>query len=215
MKKKIEAVIFDFDGVIADTGEDLANAVLYTLESFSRPVLSREEIIGYVGDGAETLIRRCFKECDEDTVLKALPVYKQYYLENAVLKTRLYEGVKETLEQLKDKKLALVTNKPEAQTLKIIEALGVKHYFRQVIAPERLKHMKPHPEGILKALEAFGEPAGNAVMVGDSYTDIEAGKSAGTYTCGVTYGLGNVEKLREAEPDFVVSNLRHLLDYIE
>ncbi len=217
MKSEINAIIFDFDGVIVDSGEDIANAVIYTLKLFDMPMLPESEIISYVGRGAVNLIRMCFKECDEVTLQKAVIVYRSYYLDNCLINTKLYPNVKETLRYFrnKDKKLALVTNKPEDLTHKILIGLGVNAYFSMVIGPESVRKMKPDPEGILKVLENFSEYPKNAIMVGDSYTDVEVGRNAGTLTCGVTYGLGDVSKLLASVPDYVIDDIDKLTDIIE
>lgn len=218
MKYEANAVIFDFDGVIIDSGADIAHAVQHTLDLFNRPVLSKEEIISYVGHGAEVLIRRSFKDCPEELIKEALPVYKQYYLENALIETMLYEHVHDTLEILKGqkgKKVALVTNKPENIARRILEGLNIGKYFDLVLGPESVKKMKPDPEGIMKVLATFGIEAEKAVMVGDSHTDIEAGRSAGILTCGVTYGLGNTDELIKSSPDFLINDMASLIGYIE
>lgn len=214
MKPTVNVIIFDFDGVIVNSGIDIANAVNYTLRTFERSELPIDEIIGYVGGGAKALIRKSFEGCDEDTITRALPIYMSYYLENSIINTQLYPNVKNVLHHLRNKKLALVSNKPEALTRKIIEGLGIKEYFGIVLGPESLKHMKPHPEGLLKVLEAYGEIPEKALMIGDSYTDVEAGKAAGTLTCGVTYGLGDREALLKSNPDFVINDMGRLPELI-
>ncbi|MCX7710085.1 MAG: HAD-IA family hydrolase [Clostridia bacterium] len=217
MKYDIEAVIFDFDGVIVDSGADIVNAVQYTLRQFKQPELPYNEIIGYVGHGAKELIRKSFKGCSEQMIEEAFPVYKNYYLEHAIVETKLYLNVKETLTALKDrkKKIALVTNKPEDLALKILKGLEVEEYFDSVIGPESVKKMKPDPEGILKVVREFGVKTELAVMVGDSHTDVEAGRSAGTITCGVTYGLGDRDELVKSAPNFFIDEMSKLIEYIE
>lgn len=108
----------------------------------------------------------------------------------------------------------MVTNKPEALTLKILDDLDIRRYFGEIAVPEYVKNIKPHPEGLLKVIEGFGEKPENAVMVGDSNIDIEAGKNAGTYTCGVTYGLGDREALINSEPDVLIKDIKELLGHI-
>lgn len=146
--------------------------------------------------------------------MKALPYYKEYYLNNCIIETKLYSGVRETLEFFRNKKIALVTNKPEPISIRILDILGVRQYFQVVIGPESVKNIKPDPEGLIKALEIFGEQPQKAVMVGDSYTDIQAGRSAGMHTCGVTYGLGSVEALLDEKPDIVLKEIIELKDFI-
>lgn len=211
-KLEVSVIIFDFDGVIVDSGKDIANAVIYTLKHFNRPLLPKEEIISYVGRGVENLIRRSFKDSNEDIIAQAIPVYREYYLRNCVVETKLYSNVKETLEFFAEKKLALVTNKPEDMTRRILDAFGIEKYFKLIVGPESVKKMKPDPEGIQKVLDLFDERPEKAIMVGDSYTDILAGKKAHTYTCGVTYGIGSTKELIEAGPNFVFDDIIKLTE---
>lgn len=219
MKFPIDLFIFDFDGVIVDSAADIANSMNYALQVYNCPQLPQAEIISYIGHGAETLIKSCFKGCNEDIIRKALPFYKQYYLENAVVDTVLYPGVKDTLDAIKglgdNKKIALVTNKPEAITKKILENLVIKQYFDITIGPESVKKMKPDPEGINLVLHTLSQSAERAIMVGDSDVDIEAGRRAGIYTCGAYYGLGNKDQLKKAGPHIIIKNMPELLGYIE
>jgi phosphoglycolate phosphatase len=215
MKLKLSTIVFDFDGVIVDSGADIAGAINYTLKYFGKPVLPKDEIISYVGHGAENLVRRCFKGSDEEFIKKALPFYTEYYLDNCVVETRLYNNLKETLEFFKNKKMAVVTNKPEKLTKKILTDLKVFAYFDLVIGPESVRELKPNPEGLLKVLETFNETPENAIMIGDSYTDVEVGRNAGMHTCGVTYGLGDKNKLIGTSPDFLIDDIGKLKDMIE
>lgn len=217
MMKKVQArvLIFDFDGVIVNSGADIANAVQYAQRVFHATVLPREEIIGYVGDGMEKLIYRSFQGCSEEIIRQAVPVYKKYYLEHCIDETVLYPHVAEVLEHYRDRRIALVTNKPEDLTKKIIAELNVAQYFHMVVGPASVTHLKPHPEGIEKVLDAFGEKSENTVMIGDSYTDIQAGRSAGTYTCAAVYGLGDREQVLAENPDWVVEDLIELLQWVE
>lgn len=219
MKYPVNLIIFDFDGVIIDSGRDIASAAQYVLKLFDRPVLSQEEIISYVGHGVQYLIRNCFKGCDDDFIEQVIPIYRKHYFENAVVETRLYKHVEETLEYIKktgeDNKIALVTNKPEDLSDKILDLLEVKQYFDVVVGPESVKKMKPDPEGILQVLEQFKISPRQAIMVGDSHVDIEAGKNAGTITCGVTYGLGDREELIKSSPDILINDMAELLTHIE
>ena len=213
-KPYINVLIFDFDGVIIDSRDDIASAVEYSLKHFGRPPLPRDEIISYIGWGADNLIRSCFKGCDDEVIREAISFYKKYYLDNSVKETKLYKNVEETLDFFKGKKIALVTNKPEDISLSILDKLGVADRFNIVIGPESLKKLKPDPEGILKVLDAFGEDPKKTIMIGDTYTDVEAGKAAGTYTCGVTYGIGSTEDLLKASPDYIVDDIIKLTDII-
>ncbi len=212
---KINVLIFDCDGVIIDSGADITNAVLHTMRHFNVRELPKDEIISYVGRGAETLIRKSFKGCDEQLIQTVIPYYKKYYLENCIVETRLYENVKRTLEHFSNKKIAMVTNKPEAITHRILQKLGVNHHFSAVVGPESVKSPKPDPEGLFKVLQVFGEKPENAVIIGDSEFDIQAGKSAGMHTCGVTYGIGDLNDLKATGPELLIDNMIDLVNLVE
>lgn len=215
MKLKVDAIVFDFDGVIIDSGRDIANAVCCTLQHYGRPVLPIDEIISYVGRGPEVLVRKSFKDCSEELIKEAIPYYKEYYLNNCMIETTLCKNVKATLEFFKNKNMAVVTNKPEDMTYKILDGLGVRDYFRKVIGPDSVRRLKPDPEGLLKAVEFFGADPERVIMVGDSSYDILAGKNAGTHTCGVTYGIGSVEEMKNAGPDVIIDDMIELTKVVE
>jgi phosphoglycolate phosphatase len=114
--------------------------------------------------------------------------------------------VEEVLDVYAKKSLAVVTNKVERFTLKILEGLGIRDRFEAVLGGDSMKEKKPHPGPILRVLETAGLPARRAVYIGDSGIDIAAGKAAGTWTCGVLYGLRPESEIREAAPDAVVAS---------
>lgn len=221
---KIEAIIFDFDGVIANTAVDIARAVNATLEHFDCKPLSQEQIIIFVGNGAEKLLKRSIaasiqisKKQPSEVLLPPFEEiyawYIEYYRTHCVEKSELYPGVQDLLELLsiEDIPAAIVSNKPHEITDAILNNMGIIKYFDSVIGPEQTSHVKPDPEGLFLAMEtinkkrqAKGKSAilpENVLMVGDSHTDIEAGKNAGTKTCALTNGYGNKEKLMASQAD--------------
>lgn len=212
---KVDVVIYDFDGVIIDSAGDIVNAVRETQKHFGTEIFDTDTIVSFVGYGAKYLIDGCMPTLDEEQRKVALSWYKAFYHEHCLVDTELYPTVKETLEFFKSHKVPqyIVSNKPEAITKRILKELGVEHYFSAAYGPESLSKMKPDPEGLVKCLESSGRR--NGIMVGDSYTDIMAGKAAGIYTCGATYGMGDREKLKAESADIYVENLGEMLKYID
>ena len=212
----IDAVILDFDGVIADTGKDIAGAVNHTLARFGMGALDYGSIIRHVGHGARSLVANCAGVHGKDSLDAMLAVYKEYYLEHYADETTLYPGVAEFLALLAGRGVpaAVVTNKPGDITAKILRKFGILGSFGALVSPESVSRMKPHPEGLLAALGMLGKDPGGALMVGDSAGDIEAGKRAGTSTCGVLYGLGDVGELLRAGPDFTVDAIMSIAGHI-
>ncbi|MDR0287833.1 MAG: HAD-IA family hydrolase, partial [Clostridiales bacterium] len=153
---------------------------------------------------------------NETTRKNALDYYKLYYLKNSVVKTVLYPNVAKTLDKLETKgiKAGIVSNKPEELVVKILKRFGIFNFFTCVFGPESLINMKPSSDGLLKVLSITGDMPENSVMVGDSDTDIIAGKAAGCHTCGILYGIGDKVKLLSENADFYIAKIDELFNYI-
>lgn len=211
---EIDVVIYDFDGVLADTGADIAYAVQNTQKHYGMPVMDIPEIISYVGFGARYLIVNALPGMPEEKYDEVLAWYKNFYFEHPIINTKLYPTVEETLRRFKAAGIPqfIVSNKPEPITKKIIKKLGVEDCFVRIFGPESLELMKPDPEGLLKSMAIADRYKG--LMVGDTYSDIVAGKAAGIKTLGMVKGLGDPERLKEEKPDFIAEELGEVFDHI-
>ncbi len=212
---KLQAVVFDFDGVLADTALDIAASVRATQRKFNIPEMTTPGIMSYVGFGAKYLIDHTVPVGDEAIMEEVLRWYKQYYAEHPCDETVLFPGIQETLDTFRTAgvQMSIVSNKPEAITLLIVEKLGIQAYFTRIIGPESVTNMKPDPEGLLRCAQAMGITPEACMMVGDSYTDIVAGKRAGFgKTCAVFYGYGNREKLQAEHADYSVTHGGQIAD---
>ncbi len=212
-KQSIEAILFDFDGTIVDTREDIANSVNFTLNRLNRPSHSVDEITSWIGDGVLDLLAKALG--GEELLQEALPLFRAHYFENCAEKTVLYPEVLKALTYFSELPLAIVTNKPEAPTLTILEALDINRFFPVMIGGDTLSQKKPSPEPILEAVHRLGVSPKKTIMVGDSVNDIQAGKAAGTATCAVTYGFVDEPVLKSAHPDMLISSLFHLVEHVE
>lgn len=210
----IDILIYDFDGVIADTAADIAGGVQATQRQYGAPVMDIPTIISHVGFGAKYLLSRCLPDLPPERAEEALSWYKAFYQEHSRVKTELYPTVRETLERIYAAGVPqfVVSNKPEPITLKLVEELGVAGCFTKVLGPESLEHMKPNPEGLVKCMDIAGRRKG--LMVGDSFTDIQAGRSAGIHTCGALYGIGDRVRLKAENADFYVEKLGEIFEYV-
>ncbi|MCE1252637.1 MAG: HAD-IA family hydrolase [Anaerolineae bacterium] len=217
MKTQIDTVIFDFDGVLVNTGPDIASAANYILQLYHLEELPQDTIVSYIGGGAEVLLRRCLKDRADELISQALPEFNQRYNEYCCVQSHLYPDVKLVLDQLKTtgKRLAIATQKKEATTHVMIDRLGIGTYFDCIVGPDSVTHRKPHPESVLRILDSTNTRAERAVVVGDMPTDIQAGKAGGTYTCGVFYGYGAGEDILASAPDLTITRLSQLLDWME
>ena len=215
MPYNVDVVIFDFDGVLVDTGLDIANAMNFVLREFGLAELPPQVIIGFIGRGAGALVRDSLGEEHAGLLEQALPMFLERYSRYYLVDTCLYPGVREVLHSLHQAglTLAIATQKPEPITHSILAGLAIDSYISIVVGPESITHRKPHPESILHIIQHAQADPRRALMVGDMVTDIQAGKAAGALTCAVTYGLGERAALEAAEPDFMIAEIIDLLDY--
>ena len=237
---KTEIYVFDCDGVIINSGEDIADSVNATLKNFGYWTLPNEEIISYMGDGAKNLLLRSLKSSTKGTFNieserrkaefeELFSFYIDYYTRHPVNKTSLYAGIKELLRVLKskDKKIVLLTNKPASIARIILEKLAVFQYFDLIIGPDTKDEngneiaLKPSPAGLFYALRELNRKfaasyvAENAIIFGDSATDIQTGRAFGCKTVACRGGLGDKEKLLAENADFCFSVASEIEKFID
>lgn len=208
--------IFDLDGTLVDSLTDLAFAVNEILLQYGFSALSLEDVRSGVGTGARNLLLRTFAlsvELDSDAlntlVDKALPHYLEYYETHSMRTTSLYPGIKNWLLELSthNKKMAVLTNKSDDATKKIVRALGAEQFFNIIAGPDYAGVLKPDGGGILRILKETGVSPSRAIMIGDSMVDFHAGRNAGVAVCGISGGLGDEDALRHAGCDFFIERL--------
>ncbi|HEX4075205.1 MAG TPA: HAD-IA family hydrolase [Candidatus Acidoferrales bacterium] len=214
----VRALIFDLDGTLIDSKLDLAISVNATLRHMGRDPLADETIFGYVGNGAQVLVQRALGEgVKPEEIEKGHAFFLAYYRAHMLDNTVAYPGVREALELLKDRDLAVLTNKPVRFSEAIVAGLGLAKYFRYIYGGNSFATKKPDPEGVNTLLRDFGAAPREAIMVGDSEVDVRTARNSGTWACGVTYGLG-LEGMRVHPPDLMLDSLAELprhLDAIE
>lgn len=212
--REVRVLVFDLDGTLIDSKLDLALSVNAVRADMGLPALDHEQIYGYVGHGAPMLIRRALGDGASDgDVARALEYFLAYYREHMLDNTLPYPGVREGLELLAERPLAVLTNKPERFSQAILEGLGLAHQFRYVYGGNSFERKKPDPMGMKVLLRNFGVEPNEAMIVGDSEIDVQTARNAGTWACGVTYGLGS-HRLKEFPPDLLVESLVELAAHL-
>jgi phosphoglycolate phosphatase len=209
---QVDGLIFDFDGVLVDTAEDIASAANRVLQQYGMRAVPVGIVRRYIGGGAEALMRRVLPEAPEARLREATALFKTKYGECYDVQTSLYPGVEEVLEHYlaAGKRMAIATNKGEHLTEGLIRKLGVHGYFGLVIGPESVAHRKPDPEAVELILKHWRVGPERTLLIGDTADDILAGKAAGTVTVGALYGYGAERDIRGARPDLVIRSIREL-----
>lgn len=203
-------LIFDLDGTLVDSKKDLTASVNYIRHQFDLPTLTEDEIALFIGDGALMLIRRALADkANESTVQTALQMFLSYYRAHMLDQTVLYPSVRETLDRLRDCKLAVLTNKPIHFSCAMLDGLGIYQYFAAVYGGNSFDRKKPDPVGVYRILSDTKGQREATWMIGDSAVDVRTGKNAGVTTCGVTYGY-STQSFEAYPPDFLIDRFSEL-----
>lgn len=206
--KKYELAIFDLDGTILDTLDDLTDSVNYALEQHSYPTRTKEEIRTFVGDGLLMLVRRAISpETDENVIQTVLATQKAYYKDHCADKTKPYEGILELLAELKKAglKLAVVSNKAD-YAVQILCEQYFSGIFHMAVGEKEAVRKKPAPDSVYAVLDELQVEKERAVYIGDSDVDIETAKNAGLDAVLVTWGFRDTEFLREKGAKILVND---------
>lgn len=208
-------ILIDVDGTLVDSVPDLAFCVDAMMERLGRPPWGESAVRNWVGNGVERLVRRALTgtldgEPTDAEFERAYPVFLELYAENTSKRSVLYPGIREGLDWLAAEgyPLGCVTNKAAQFTEPLLADLGVRDYFEIVISGDTLPRRKPDPMPLLHAAEHFGVAPGEALMVGDSVSDVKAARAAGfgAIVC-MSYGYNHGQDIRTAEPDAVIDAL--------
>ncbi len=213
----INTVLFDLDGTLLDTLEDLMDSTNFALESFGMPKRSLEEMRNFVGRGVNIQIKRAVPEgTDEETESKVLEVFKKHYLENSHNKTRLYDGIPEFLEKLDlmGMKLGIVSNKID-ESIKELNRYYMGDRIPVAVGGRDDLPKKPARDLADIALEELGADTAYAVFVGDSDVDILTAKNLGILCISVTWGFRSEEELLEAGAKYLANTPDEVIRFIK
>jgi phosphoglycolate phosphatase len=187
----VRAVIFDLDGTLIDSKQDLIHSVNAMLRELGRAELPAETISGYIGHGAPQLVARALGDgSTEEQRQRALQFFLSYYEDHKMDTTCAYPGVPETLQKLASMPMAVLTNKPVRISVRILEAMGLSKYFQAIYGGNSFQTKKPDPLGATTILRELSAEPREALLVGDSEVDVQTARNAGTLAAAVNYGFG-------------------------
>ncbi|MBN2239350.1 MAG: HAD hydrolase-like protein [Dehalococcoidales bacterium] len=213
----IKNLLFDLDGTLADSREGVIGCFQYTIGNLSSFRYTDEEIQSYVGIEIRKIFRGLLKTDSEETVAEAIRIYREKYNEIGITGNELYDGIPETLSELKNRSynLFVVTMKNNVDAGKIIDYLDLRKFFSGLYGPS----LEGFPDSKVKLIEtALTENSLNpdeTVMIGDRHEDILSGKKAGTKTIGITWGFGSQKEISDAGPDTICHSPREILKVLD
>jgi phosphoglycolate phosphatase len=204
----IQLLLLDLDGTLVDTITDITKALNHGLSSAGIMELSIEETKKLVGEGITKLIEKVVGEEKKQLREEVKNKFLGYYQDHLIDYSSAYPSVKETLTRLADYRKAVISNKREQLSKGILHKLGLLEYFDLIVGSDTAPQKKPSAVPVLYVLQKLGIKRGEAVMVGDSNLDVEAGKKAGVMTVAVTYGYRERKDLLAA--DYLIDKFSEL-----
>lgn len=217
----ISAILIDLDGTLLHTAPELASAANSMLHEMSRPAVSQDLLISYIGNGVSWLVKRALTgdmhaEPDANLFKQALPIFERHYHE-LLLQSKPFDGVIAGLNamQAENFHLGCITNKLKSFTEPLLEGSGLAHYFELVLSGDSLPEKKPHPMPLLHAAKFFDVPINQVLLIGDSLNDTIAARAAGCPIICVPYGYNHGEPVNSLDLDAVIDTLPDVMKLIK
>jgi len=217
-----ELIVIDLDGTLIDSAPDLAFATSEMLKRLGRTQVAEERVRNWIGNGADMLVKRALTgemrpEKEPMEFQRALDVFSEIYADNVSVRSSLYMGVTEGLQQLREAgfNLACVTNKHSRFTLPLMERTGLGRYFDYVGCGDDFEYLKPHPISLIKTAERFNVAPVRSLMIGDSVNDVQAARAAGFQVFCVPYGYLNGLRVEDLNADLIIDSLSDLPNILE
>jgi len=213
-KRSIWLVMFDFDGTLVDATKDIVLGVNYALSELGLRKKSPGTIVSFIGEGVDKLLEYSLGPKQMGKQKAAVRLFLRYQSGHMLDNAFLYPNVRETIDHLRDKHMAIISNRNALSCRKILEGLGMAGYFKKVLGGDEVACRKPSACPVDALVEHFGVSKEEAIVVGDMDIDVQAGKASGVLTCAVTYGLGTRTELKKAKPDYIIDDISQLKDII-
>lgn len=207
-------IVYDLDGTLVDTREDIVLSANHMRDCLGLPPLPQQAICRFVGLGLQRLVQNCLDTEDPARVEQGIKIYRAFYTEHLLDHTALYPSVKPVLDYFLARAQAVVTNKPDPYSTRILTALGVAGYFTDIIAGNSGWPKKPDPESLQALMEKRKVRPDETLLIGDSPVDIETGTRSGVHTIGVVHGFSPREELESAGPADLVEDFERLLELV-
>lgn len=206
--REITTILFDFDGTLVDSSEVICTSFNRALETFGLPPLPEDTIRPMIGWPLREMFQR---HSDGQPVAGMIEVYRESFNALADDGSHLLPGVAELIPQWAEtRRLGIVTTRSGRGAAHLLKVFSLDPYFSTLIGSEHVSRCKPDPEPVLKALSILKEAPGNALFIGDTIQDMQAGKNAGTWRIGVTTGTTGTDELYAAGAQLVFPTLRAL-----
>ena len=216
----MKACIFDLDGTLTNTLESMTYSVNLTLEEMGLSKITKDQCRLFVGNGARVLIEKSLKaagDTDASRIEEGMEIYGRIFDRNCTYHVTPYEGIPEMLKALKDKgiQLAVLSNKPDRQTVKVVKAIFGEELFDYAQGQKEGIRRKPEPDGVWYLMEQMHVSKEECLYIGDSEVDAATGRNAGLKTIGVLWGFRDRKTLETAGADDLIDRPDELLQFVK
>lgn len=211
-----KAVLFDLDGTLVNTLEDLAQATNYALKKLGQPTHSVEDCREMIGNGTSMFAQRALAPDRQNLKADILRLMKDSYNSNCFDRTTVYHGIDETLRKLQslDMIMAVVTNKDHEIAERIVHHYFGKDMFAAIMGATNGIAIKPQPDAVLGVISSLGLTCDQCLFVGDSDVDIKTGLASGIRPVGVSWGFRNISELLDAGADIIIDSPAEIIDLL-
>lgn len=215
----MKACIFDLDGTLTNTLESMTYSVNLTLEEMGLSKITKDQCRLFVGNGARVLMEKSLKaagDTDASRIEEGMEIYGRIFDQNCTYHVTPYEGIPEMLKALKDKgvQLAVLSNKPDRQTVKVVKAIFGEELFDYAQGQKEGIRRKPEPDGVWYLMEQMHVSKEECLYIGDSEVDAVTGRNAGLKTIGVLWGFRDRKTLETAGADDLIDRPDELLQFV-
>lgn len=206
--RRPRAYIFDLDGTLIDSLEDISAALNAARRDLGLPPVSAIQVRSWVGDGLAALCRRSAPDGKAEMQFRLVQRSARHYAQRPVVHTAPYSNILQLLNLLQSRQspMAVLSNKQDDLAVEIVALLKMSSYFDIVRGSRREEDRKPDPRGVLEIVQSLRIPPEQAYLIGDSVVDVQTARNAGTKSVAVAWGFQNRDALEAAHPDFFVSN---------
>ena len=215
----MKACIFDLDGTLTNTLESMTYSVNLTLEEMGLSKITKDQCRLFVGNGARVLMEKSLKaagDTDASRIEEGMEIYGRIFDQNCTYHVTPYAGIPEMLKALKDKgiHLAVLSNKPDRQTVKVVKAIFGEELFDYAQGQKEGIRRKPEPDGVWYLMEQMHVSKEECLYIGDSEVDAATGRNAGLKTIGVLWGFRDRKTLETAGADDLIDRPDELLQFV-
>ena len=213
-RDRYDTIIFDLDGTLLDTAQDVLKAINHALLLLDRNPTDLDQVKRAIGPNKDTFLNAVLPGASPEAMDIFISHFRMFYWDHCLDDTQLFPGMEHVLNGLAGKTLAVATNKPRKYSVKILEGRQILDRFRCVVGPEDVSHPKPHPEMIVNIMKSVEATPSRTLIVGDTEQDMRAGRSAGVGLCCVRYGYGDLDRIRQINPEYFIERPEEILEIV-